>query len=68
MSWVRLDDKTSAAILKSRSTGALDGRVELYFKKRDFIFGYLSRHLKSRDSLLRKWSTSVLQEYLVLKF
>ncbi len=68
VSRVRLHDKTSAAMLKSRSTGALDGRVVLYFKKRDLIFGHLSKHLKSRDSLVRKWSTSVRQELLVLKF
>ena len=68
VSRVRLHDKTSAAMLKSRSTGAPDGKVVLYFKKRDLIFGHLSKHLKSCDSLVRKWSTSVRQELLVLKF
>jgi hypothetical protein len=57
VSHLRLHDKTSAAMLKSRSTGALDGRVVLYCKKRILIFGHLSKHLKSLNSLVKKWST-----------
>ena len=58
VSLFRLGTKIWPPKLNSLSTGALDGRVVLYFRNNFSIVGNFLRHSMSRDASLRYMSTS----------